>query len=153
MPRRLGASVPSTVSRLLKGGFLSRPPAWFEGIASTAAIRPSIIRKIQYPDSDSTASTSGTAFDESLTWKGSYRITSKSKKHLRPRPPKPQPLKGFELQEKVRRMFYKDHPFEAFRGTSLVEMDGIVSEDQKPGPKGKDWTQLRQRSINPNTEE
>ena len=57
------------------------------------------------------------------------------------------------MHDKVRKMFYKDHPFEASRGTSLVEMEDVVTENLKPGPKGIDWTELRQRSRNPSPEE
>lgn len=57
------------------------------------------------------------------------------------------------MQDKIRKTFYKDHPFEAFRGISLVEQDKVLGENAKPGPVGKKWTELRQRSSNPSPEE
>jgi small subunit ribosomal protein S23 len=77
----------------------------------------------------------------------------KAVKSLRPKAPKPAPLPGFELYDKIRRQFYEDHKFEAFRGINLVEADGVVQDGSKPGPKGKEWSELRQRSINPSSEE
>lgn len=76
-----------------------------------------------------------------------------AKAQLKYRPAKPKPIKGLELQDKLRKTFYKDHPFEAFRGINLVEQDKVLGENTKPGPVGEKWTELRQRSSNPSPEE
>jgi small subunit ribosomal protein S23 len=158
MPRRLGATVPQTVSRLLQGGLLPRPPAWFTAVASVAPLRPSLTKRVprQEPEPSTSSSSSSSSSHSELeyAWKGSRKLKSaNAKRQLKYRPAKPAPIKGLELQDKIRKTFYEDHPFEAFRGISLVEQDSILGEASKPGPTGKNWTELRQRSSNPSPEE
>lgn len=158
MPRRLGSSVPATVSRLLQGGFLQSSPAWFGAVGSVAPLRPSLTRKIPKQGKDdnnssshassSRASSSG---QDPYAWRGAKRLSTKDKKSMKYSPPKPEPIQGLELHDKVRRMFFADHPFEAFRGIDLVEQDGV--DDGSWGPKGEQWTELRQRSWNPSPDE
>lgn len=155
MPRRLGATVPQTVSRLLQGGLLPQPPAWFTAVSSAAPLRPSVARRVPKPDAGPSTSTSSSHdHDANFQWKGPRKLRSaKAKSQLNYHPPKPQPIKGLELQDKLRQTFYQDHPFEAFKGISLVEKDLVEGEEAKPGPAGKEWTELRQRSSNPTAEE
>lgn len=150
MPRRLGATVPATVSRLIQGGLIKSPPAWFEAVGTVAPLRPSLTRRMpsQRPSSEPSTSSSSSQY----AWQGSTKVKGATKA-VRYRPPKPEPLPGFELHDRVRRMFFKDHPFEAFRGTNLVESDLLVEDDAKPGPKGSAWTELNQRSRNPSPDE
>lgn len=55
------------------------------------------------------------------------------------------------LEDRVRRQFFKDHPFEAFRARSLVENDLEISPEHEV--QGKQWTRLAQRGRNPTPEE
>ncbi len=71
-----------------------------------------------------------------------------SSSKMRPVAPKPLPI--HYLEDDIRRQFYRDHPFEAFRPKSLVEGETI----QTPHPmRGEQWTRLRQRGRNPSPEE
>ena len=101
----------------------------------------------------SAASSSSASNDDLPEWQGNRRLSAARLKSMKYRPPKPAPIPGMELHDKLRRMFYADHPFEAFRGINLVEADGVLAEENKPGPKGEAWTELRQRSWNPSPEE
>jgi len=152
MPRRLGSTVPATVSRLLQGGLISNPPAWFEAVGTVAPLRPSLTRKMPAHTTEGPTPSSSSSASK-YEWKGSRKLNSNSSKNLRYRPPKPRPLPGFELHDKVRRTFFQDHPFEAFKGTSLVEFDGVAEESSKPGPRGLAWTELHQRSRNPSPDD
>lgn len=52
--------------------------------------------------------------------------------------------------DRIRRQFFRDHPFEAMRSQSLVERDTI----REPHPvQGKRWERLRQHGRNPSPEE
>lgn len=149
MPRRLGATVPQTVSRLLQGGILPQPPAWFTAVSSVAPVRPSLTKRIPRQDPEPSTSASSSSSDP-YAWRGSRKLKSaRSKSHLKYQPAKPAEIKGLELQDQLRQTFYKDHPFEAFKGINLVEKDGVLGESAKPGPAGEKWTELRQRSSNP----
>lgn len=53
--------------------------------------------------------------------------------------------------DRVRRQFFRDHPFEALRPRSIVERDEIDTEDGVV--KGKEWTRLRQRGRNPSPDD
>ncbi|TRM65932.1 mitochondrial ribosomal protein S25-domain-containing protein [Schizophyllum amplum] len=54
------------------------------------------------------------------------------------------------LEDDIRRQFFRDHPFETFRPTTLVEGKNIAA----PNPvNGKMWTRLRQRGHNPRAED
>lgn len=63
---------------------------------------------------------------------------------------KPRPLDIRYLEDGIRRQFFRDHPFEAFRPTTLVEKGKI--EDPHP-IQGTEWSRLRQRGRNPTPEE
>ncbi|KAG6899775.1 hypothetical protein C0993_006961 [Termitomyces sp. T159_Od127] len=64
----------------------------------------------------------------------------------RPKAYDPKPLPIVYLEDKIRRQFFRDHPFEAFRPTTLVE--GAAIEDLNP-VRGEAWTRLSQRGRNP----
>jgi small subunit ribosomal protein S23 len=63
---------------------------------------------------------------------------------------KPRPLPIWYIEDDVRRQFFRDHPFEAFRPRTLVEGAGIQSSH---AVNGQSWTRLRQRGRNPSPEE
>lgn len=55
------------------------------------------------------------------------------------------------LEDRVRRQFFKDHPFEAFRSRTLLETSVEV---EKPHPiQGEEWSKLSQHGSNPSPEE
>lgn len=63
---------------------------------------------------------------------------------------KPRPLPIKYIEDDVRRQFFRDHPFEAFRPRTLVEGAAI---EPPHAVRGKEWTRLRQRGRNPTPEE
>lgn len=157
MPRRLGSSVPTTVSRLLQAGFIKTPPPWFEAVSTVAPQRASITRRMPQGSSNTSAigtkastSTDASSDDSAYAWQGSRKIRRATS--LRYRPPKPAPLDGYTVRDRVRDHFFKDHPFEAFRGINLVETDRLLSDnglDVAP----PEWTELRQRTRCPTGDE
>ena len=64
--------------------------------------------------------------------------------------PKPRAMPIEYAADRVRRQFFRDHPFEAFRSGTLVE-SGLI-EDEHP-IRGVAWTRLSQRGRNPRPEE
>lgn len=60
------------------------------------------------------------------------------------------PMKVVFPEDEIRRQFFRDHPFEAYRPRSLAEGESIALEKE---PSGLAWTELRQRSIVPTAEE
>ena len=54
------------------------------------------------------------------------------------------------VEDEIRRQFFRDHPFEAFREASLVE--GATVQSEHP-VRGVEWRRLRQRGRNPSPEE
>jgi small subunit ribosomal protein S23 len=65
------------------------------------------------------------------------------------RKPRNRPLPIHYIEDDIRRQFYLDHPFEAFRPSTLVEKADI----QFRAVSGEGWTRLRQRGRNPGVEE
>lgn len=53
------------------------------------------------------------------------------------------------LEDRLRRQFFRDHPFEAFRARTLVESNREVADEPLP----ENWTKLKQRSRNPTPEQ
>ncbi|KIY61199.1 hypothetical protein CYLTODRAFT_405681 [Cylindrobasidium torrendii FP15055 ss-10] len=64
--------------------------------------------------------------------------------------PKNRPARVVYVEDEVRRQFFRDHPFEAFRPTTLTEQGEIEAEH---AISGKEWTRLRQRGRNPTPED
>ncbi|KZV74944.1 hypothetical protein PENSPDRAFT_647695 [Peniophora sp. CONT] len=54
------------------------------------------------------------------------------------------------MEDRVRKQFFTDHPFETFRPRTLVE-DERVDEDHPV--QGEAWTRLRERGRNPSPED
>lgn len=52
-------------------------------------------------------------------------------------------------EDPIRERFYADHPFEAYRPIDLVESDSVRSQ----GIEGQEWTELRQKTLNPSPED
>lgn len=82
---------------------------------------------------------------------------AKAPRPTRRRPPvgavanhKSRPLPVVFGEDEIRRQFFRDHPYEAYRPKSLVEGETVVELAE---PNGKEWTQLYQRSLVPTSEE
>ncbi|KAH9836991.1 mitochondrial ribosomal protein S25-domain-containing protein [Rhodofomes roseus] len=133
MAKRIATQVHKTASRLLRENYFPKEPAWFQAVLDHPPIA--------VPPRDTASRTS---FDlpqhRSAT-------TQKSRSSARP-PARPSSIQYIEDQ--IRRQFFSDHPFEAFRPTTLVE--GLTIEDEHP-IRGEQWTRLRQRGRNPTPED
>jgi small subunit ribosomal protein S23 len=60
------------------------------------------------------------------------------------------PLPVTYTEDNIRRQFFRDHPFEAFRARSLTEVGTIENEHPI---RGLNWTRLNQRGRNPSPED
>ncbi|KAF9460147.1 mitochondrial ribosomal protein S25-domain-containing protein [Collybia nuda] len=130
MVRRIASQVHQQVSRLMNANYIKKQPAWFQAV-------------LDYPPLPlpPKAPPSRTQYDQQLN-----SVPRSSK----PRPHESRPLPIYYLEDDIRRQFFRDHPFEAFRPTTLVEGAGV--EDSHP-VQGKAWTRLRQRGRNPTPED
>ncbi|KAG9018271.1 mitochondrial ribosomal small subunit component [Tulasnella sp. 427] len=135
MPRRFASQVHVTVSRLLRSRFIEQPPAWFDAV-------------MQYPP----IPTPARAPPKRSLFDAKERTSQQKKsaaKHGTWHRPEAQDITY--LEDRVRRQFFKDHPFEAFRARTLVESGVELEENQ--GVSGKNWTRLEQRTQNPSPED
>ncbi|KAH7885965.1 mitochondrial ribosomal protein S25-domain-containing protein [Phlebopus sp. FC_14] len=130
MVRRIASQVHKQVSRLMRADCIRKEPVWYQAVLQYP---PLPLPSKAPPHLDyKTKTTSGLTFESTS------------------RPPKNTPPTISYLEDRVRRQFFRDHPFEAFRPASLVE--GAVVEDEHP-VKGKEWTRLSQRGRNPAAED
>jgi small subunit ribosomal protein S23 len=132
--RRFANQVHHQVSRLMRANYIKKEPAWYQAV-------------LQYPPLPlpPKASTSRTGYDHSPD---EPKIGTGQPVKLRKVKTRPLPIRYVE--DDVRRQFFRDHPFEAFRPKTLVEGAGI----EAPHPIQKEnWTRLRQRGRNPSPEE
>lgn len=129
MVRRIASQVHQQVSRLMRGDYIKQRPAWFEAVLAF----PPLPLPPKAPPS-----------------RTNYDLSSKTSTSSPSKPYGPRPLPVQYREDDIRRQFFRDHPFEAFRPTTLVEGQGI--QDQH-SIQGKDWKRLRQRGRNPSPEE
>lgn len=115
------------VTNLMKGKLIKREPTWLR-VVQSYPMGPSIIRS-QNPE----VNVSGqTELEQSLLssnkkYNNAQRLRH-SEKHLRTPPPRPRAI--VYPEDKLRRQFFKDHPFELSRPKVLVENDlGINRTD------------------------
>ena len=166
--RKAATAVPSTISRLLKSdAFLKTPPpAYYPLLAHPPA--PSLVRSLPLrPATDLPPSLRPNATPYQIIKakldKGREPLTDDEQRilhaipRLTSRPPprsagvkKSRPTQIVFPEDRIRRQFFRDHPYEAYRPIDLVERESIA---EPYGPAGIDWTQLRQRSIIPTAEE
>jgi hypothetical protein len=134
MVRRIALQVHKQVSRLMRADFIKQQPAWFQAV-------------LDYPPLPlpPKAPSPRTAYDLQP-----QKPSSTSGKPTKLRTQTPRPLPIHYIEDDIRRQFFRDHPFEAFRPTTLVE--GGTVEDAHP-IQGLVWTRLRQRGRNPTPEE
>ncbi|KAJ7103284.1 mitochondrial ribosomal protein S25-domain-containing protein [Mycena belliarum] len=127
MGRRIANQVHHQVSRLMRGNIILEQPKWYQAVLD--------FPPLPLPPKAPPARTS---YDVKLKPVGEKL-----------RRPKNRPLPIHYLEDDIRRQFYSDHPFEAFRPTTLVEKGDIQLHEVN----GEGWTRLRQRGRNPNAED
>ncbi|EIE88093.1 hypothetical protein RO3G_12804 [Rhizopus delemar RA 99-880] len=103
------------VSSLLKGRLMKQPPVWLPVVQSIPP-GPSIIRS-----QNEQVNVSGQSELEKALFTQQQTKTRlrHSQKHLRTPPPRPRAI--VYPEDKLRKQFYKDHPFELARPKVLVE--------------------------------
>ncbi|GAA5982256.1 hypothetical protein JCM11641_006241 [Rhodosporidiobolus odoratus] len=62
----------------------------------------------------------------------------------------PRPWSIVFPEDDIRRRFFADHPFEAYRPVSLVDGEKVTEVE---GPQGQEWTELSQRTTVPTAED
>jgi small subunit ribosomal protein S23 len=107
------------VDNLIKGKLLKRAPVWLP-VVQAIPPGPSIIRS-QQPNINLTAQTPAEQAAQSTSSPVHRASLRHKQKHLRTRPPRPQAI--VYPEDRLRRQFYKDHPFELSRPKVLVEND------------------------------
>ena len=118
-------------TNLLKGNLLKKAPVWLHAVRAIPP-GPSIIRS-RNPNANLSAQTDIEKQLFSNTQNNTQKSTTRHKqKHLRTRPPRPAPI--VYPEDRLRRQFYKDHPFELARPQVLVE--------NRLGLNRTDYTQL-----------
>ncbi|KXN86773.1 37S ribosomal protein S25, mitochondrial [Leucoagaricus sp. SymC.cos] len=134
MVRRFANQVHQQVSRLMRTNYPMKEPVWYQAV-------------LQYPPLPlpPRAPPSRTDYDHRTP---EPFVTPGQSTKLRRMKLRPLPVQYIE--DDVRRQFFRDHPFEAFRPRTLVEGAGI--ESQHP-INGETWTRLRQRGRNPTPED
>jgi small subunit ribosomal protein S23 len=127
MVRRIASQVHQQAARLLRSNYLRREPAWFQAVLQHPPL-PLPPRKSQSRPQDD--------------------LPPSNRVKLKPHEPRSLPI--YYVEDDVRRQFYRDHPFEAWRPVSLVEGGTVAPDRSLPGPA---WTRLRQLGRNPSVEE
>lgn len=139
--RKAARAVPATMGRFLKSGAMLKqpPPSFYPLLAHPPP--PSLVRAFPpRPSADLPPA----------------RQPPSATTQTRRRPPRPAGTKNPRPREivfpedEVRRLFFLDHPFEAYRAVTLVEGEKVRHDR---GPTGAEWTELSQRSIVPTAEE
>lgn len=137
--RKIASTVPSSVSRLLQSTLLQTPPTWYQPLLShpppVLPPRQSVNRPLSNNDLPSSVARA-------------HDSRSHQMKHLKGTKPRPKAIVYEE--DRIRRQFFKDFPFEALRPVSLVE--GTRVEEGHP-ISGENWTSLAQRGAYPTVEE
>ncbi|KAL7423114.1 mitochondrial ribosomal small subunit component [Cryptotrichosporon argae] len=149
MVRKLASQVPAQVSRLLQANLIS-PPTWYH--AALAHPPPSLPARQVVARSRPAASADASAFpDLPPSHLTSARAGTTRRHRVRAmREPKPRVAGVVYDADVVRRQFFRDFPFEAFRPVSLVETREVAREH---AAHGAEWTALEQRGAYPTVED
>lgn len=178
MPRKIASQVGSSVSRLLSVGSLKSPPAFFSALTlhppnsnpqrspsnrSTAEpqlqdlpsanptppnLNPTFIRRKEALYSNLSSSHDGSS--NSVGVGGHDRNPLNSSKRRKAQSPKLKPLPIVHQSDRIRRQFFRDHPWELNNPRNLVEMDSLLKPQRIPmgaAMELKDW------GSNPGVEE
>ncbi|KAI0034005.1 mitochondrial ribosomal protein S25-domain-containing protein [Vararia minispora EC-137] len=124
--RRIPSQVHRQVGRLLYAQYLLHEPAWYQAV-------------LQHPPLPlpSRAPPSRSKYDKDQNKNPDGRHET-------------EPIRIHYIEDRIRKQFFKDHPFETFRPRTLVE-EGRIEEEHRV--RGKQWTRLRQRGRNPQPED
>ncbi|KAH8119945.1 mitochondrial ribosomal protein S25-domain-containing protein [Phellopilus nigrolimitatus] len=137
MVRRVANQVHKQVARLARTGYIKQEPLWYRAVLE----HPPIPLPPRTPVNR--LNENGEAYD--LPSHTSPPGFNKSQK-----PPKAKVAPVAYVEDEIRRQFFNDHPFEAFRERSLVEA-GLI-ENEHP-IRGTAWTRLSQHGRNPTPED
>ncbi|KAG8723797.1 mitochondrial ribosomal small subunit component [Ceratobasidium sp. 428] len=137
--RRIASQVHEATSRLLQSGSLQEPPAWYSAVVAYPPLPLPPRAPPPRPDVDRPQSKLASH----------QHAHHASQKHSRTPRPKAEAVEYPE--DRIRRQFYMDHPFEAYRPRSLIESAPGIELDR--GPSGLEWKRLRQRGRNPSPED
>ncbi|KAI9476173.1 MAG: mitochondrial ribosomal protein S25 [Benjaminiella poitrasii] len=112
------------VSNLIKGKLMTNTPVWLP-VVQAIPPGPSIVRS-QNPEVNVAGQTD---LEQSVFAKPHHKDRLRhSQKHLRTQPPRPRAI--VYPEDRLRKQFYKDHPFELSRPKVLVENElGINRTD------------------------
>lgn len=167
--RKSARQVPQTLTRFLKSNsFLkSPPPAYYPILAHPPSA--SLVKLLPTrPAADlppSSLPSSSYAIVKRKFDAGTYltpserevlKNPSRERELTRRKPPREansrnsRPLPIVFPEDELRKQFFRDHPFEAYRPVFLME-SGDIREER--GPQGAEWTSLSQRSKIPTAEE
>lgn len=137
MVRRVASQVHKQVARLQRKDYLDKEPLWLKAVLEHPPLPlPPKAPPARFPPD-------GKPYDLPPR-----RAAMSDKMSKKPEKARTSPI--FYLEDEVRRQFFRDHPFEAFRARSLVE-SGLI-ENEHP-VRGEAWTRLSQRGRSPSPEE
>ncbi|WVQ96712.1 hypothetical protein IAU59_003819 [Kwoniella sp. CBS 9459] len=157
--RRIPSQVPQAVSRLLQASVLSSPPTWYIPVLTNPPPQLPARQTINRPRASHPALQPGSrqqqmkngqteAFtDVAYVPPGELERRDRLRKY---RSRKNAPARISYAEDRIRRQFFKDFPFEALRPISLVEGQEI---DQSHKVNGEQWTKLEQRGLYPSVED
>ncbi|OCF33464.1 hypothetical protein I317_04148 [Kwoniella heveanensis CBS 569] len=151
--RRIPSQVPQAVSRLLQASVLSTPPTWYIPVLTNPPPQLPARQTLNRPRASRPAlqqqqQQASEAFtDVAYIPPGELEKRDRLRKY---RSRKSAPARISYAEDRIRRQFFKDFPFEALRPTSLVEGQEI---DQSVKISGEQWTRLEQRGLYPSVED
>ena len=156
--RKLATQVPEIVSRLQRANIgASAPPTWLAPVIShpppVQPSRSSVARTTRVPGpKGSSHSTEVPLYNDLFPrrWDATAEGGTRTHKSKHFRAPRPRPQAIVYEEDRIRRQFFRDFPYEALRPTSLVEGQQVGADDVVDG---KEWTKLSQRGIYPTVEE
>jgi small subunit ribosomal protein S23 len=129
MVRRVATQVHKQAARLIESRYIREEPAWYQAVLD----HPPLPLPPRAPPARPHGDTP--------------QALPTGPKHTRPRTPRTPPI--YYIEDDVRRQFFRDHPFEAYRPRSIVESGAVEEENPISGPA---WTRLRQRGRTPCSE-
>lgn len=153
MPRRLATQVPQTISRLLQGQYIKAVPSSYSALVAHPPVP--IPPRAPFPRTlddlpEGYQRKAGLAADGSSEQNvARRRDANNSKKKMRTRTPSLKPKPIVYLEDRVRRQFFLDHPWEGLRPRTLVEQETVAQEASAPA----EVTELTWWSTNPQPEE
>lgn len=115
------AKIHNYVTKLLKGNVIKNPPVWYPA-TTLAPPSPTFLRERDPSKASPRAELPFESNSTSSSQKKELSRSSRSQKHLRWKSERPQKI--VYPEDKLRRRFYEDHPWELRRPRCLVETSG-----------------------------